>query len=167
MARTEIDMIIPIKDYGDRLNNFTKNLGHLFRLYHEDYLLSYPETNQFSIESIPPASSSKNIIEKAIEWSIIQKKSRLQQSSIGGKRDEVYTLSRIYSPNFDITYRTRGGIIERLTAADIEGMCKPTWKPETRLKKSREKSMRKHPESTRRGKHYDYVKDTVNLDHFF
>ena len=41
----------------------------------------------------------------------------MQQSVPGSKKTQLYTLNRIYSPIFEITYRTRGGINEEYDSA--------------------------------------------------
>ena len=53
VGRRELDMIQRIPRYGTKLAHFANSLGNGFRTYHLDPYLRYPETNQFSITSVP------------------------------------------------------------------------------------------------------------------
>ncbi len=100
LANSELEMIPRIREFGDQLYHFIINLGNIFREYHLDPRVRYPETNQFSIDvSSIDDYNLKKAFDAAIEWSIIQKKVGTQK----------YSLNRIFSPKFDISYRTRGG----------------------------------------------------------
>jgi len=137
LANTELQMIPRIPKYGDYLYHFANNLGNIFREYHRDVFIRYPETNQFSIDI---ASVSDEKLQKAfnaaIEWSIIQKKATAQQSTPGSPRKAIYTLNRIFSPAYQITYRTRGGYSEEFSASDLsELMTRDVGKPKKDLGK--------------------------------
>ena len=101
LANSELEMITRIRGHGSNLYRFTNNLGNIFKRYHMDQLLRYPETNQFKcdISSIDDVELQKSF-KAAIEWSIIQGKSGDQNKFI---------LNHIFSPKFDVSYRIRGG----------------------------------------------------------
>lgn len=136
-ANSQLDDIKRISQYGDNIYRLAKNLGNIFREYHIDSHIRYPETTQFAFDSTTfDDLEIKECFEKAIEWSVIQKKLELQQGSIGQKKESVYTLNKIYSPAFKISYRTRGGYNESYNKNDIaklmkEENCKPQKKLST------------------------------------
>jgi hypothetical protein len=137
LANTELDMTRRIQNHGQNLYLFAKNLGNLFGEYHKDPLMRYPETNQFSIDA--SASGDKElgpIFKSALEWSVIQKKTTLQERTPGAARTDIYTLNRIFSPTFDITYRTRGGHSEEFDALYLRDlMTKDNIKPRLESRK--------------------------------
>jgi hypothetical protein len=99
---------IPIS--GVLLSNFIDNLGNIFREYHLDFKMRYPETNQFAINVDTVKNSNlKDALKDAIKWTVIQKKPKIQRSSPSGNLQDIYIFNRIYSPSFQISYRTRGG----------------------------------------------------------
>ena len=112
IASREFQMVRRIENYGGEIYRMTENLGNIFRLYHVDELLRYPETNQFTVDQETIQEPYREMFRTAIKWSIIQPKKRLQHSSPGKGRTQLYTLNRIFSPIFNITYRTRGGVNE-------------------------------------------------------
>ena len=95
-----------------RLYSLVENLGEIFRTYHLDLRIRYPETNQFSLDESALNDNSMAVFNSALMWSVIQKKSTLQSNAPRSKKTELYTLNRIFSPVFQISYRTRGGINE-------------------------------------------------------
>ncbi len=110
VSRVEKRQIHRIEDYGGKLSVFVENIGNIFREYHRDFGMTYPETNQFAIniDSIEN-SELQNTMRSAIKWSVIQKKPKLQRSAPSESLQELYTLNRVFSPIFQISYRTRGG----------------------------------------------------------
>ena len=146
LANSEFEMIKPIHKHGERLYSFAKNLGSIFREYHKDPLIRYPETNQFTLDIYSVQDETlRDSFRAALEWSIIQKKSGLQQSSPGTPREEIYTLNRIFSPIFEITYRTRGGYSESFDASDLEIlMTQNNVKPKMKLKKKYKDKRQQH-----------------------
>lgn len=109
-----------IEDYGGELSLFVENLGNIFREYHLDFKIRYPETNQFTsnIESIQN-KELQNAMRAAIKWSVIMQKPKMQRSAPSENLGELYTLNRIFSPIFQISYRTRGGWSLSLNEAGI------------------------------------------------
>jgi hypothetical protein len=118
VADGQLQNIARIEEYGSRLYLLAKNLGNVFREYHKDKYLRYPETNQFCV----PSAESTEVFKAALRWSIIQKKPGLQQSSPGQQLTEIYTLNRIFSPIFEISYRTRGGYSVEYTFNELESL---------------------------------------------
>ena len=143
VANNELLQIQRIEEYGNYLYRFIKNLGNIFRDYHKDKSIKYPETNQFNVDKDLLEEKYKNAFRSALKWSIIQKKSQLQQTAPGKHLKDIYTINRIFSPAFQITYRTRGGfsvefsptqIIEFMTKEDVR------FKPLSKTKKKKKNS---------------------------
>jgi hypothetical protein len=120
-AKAELEQISRIETYGNYIHKFINNIGNNFRDFHNDEKIRYPETNQFSAD-IDNVSDQKfkDAFNAAIKWSVIQKKPNIQQPSPGKHLKDIYTINRIYSPSFQISYRTRGGYSVKLTALDIK-----------------------------------------------
>ena len=114
-------MVSRIEDYGRGLHLLARNLGNVFREYHRDKYLRYPETNQFCVPSMEDGNRQKcsELFKAAIRWSVVQKKPGLQQASPGQQLTEIYTLNRIFSPIFEISYRTRGGYSEKYSFEEL------------------------------------------------
>ena len=96
-------------------------MGNIFRDYHLDFKMRYPETNQFTIniDSIQD-SELRDALKAAVRWTIIQRKSNLQRSSPGPGLHDIYTINRIFSPSFQISYRTGGGVSIELNEASLK-----------------------------------------------
>lgn len=134
VANTQLQMITRIEEYGNYLYLFTMNLGNIFREYKKDIRIKYPETNQFSVDMATINNEYREAFRAALKWSIIQRKPGLQQSSPGKHLKQIYTLNRIFSPTFEITYRTRGGYSEDYNSIDIiHLMTKENVKPKMKF----------------------------------
>jgi hypothetical protein len=137
-SASELQMVTRIHEHGETLYRFVCNLGNIFRLYHADPGLKYPETNQFSVE--PGALQDpklKSAFHAAEEWSLVQRKPRLQRTSPSSPRRAIYTLNRIFSPAFEITYRTRGEFSEEYSEEDLKRlMSENDVKPKASLVRS-------------------------------
>lgn len=109
-SNSEKQQIARIETYGGVISKFIENIGNIFRGFHIDSQIRYPETNQFAlnIDSLEN-SKIKEALKTAIKWSIIQKKPKMQRSAPSEDLKDIYTINRIFSPSFQITYRTRGG----------------------------------------------------------
>lgn len=119
-SSSELQMVTRIHGCGEVLHRFVCNLGNIFRAYHTDVRLKYSETNQFSVEmGALHDPSLKTAFSAAVEWSLVQKKPRLQSTSPNSPRRVIYTLNRIFAPVFEITYRTRGQFSEEYTEEDM------------------------------------------------
>ncbi len=119
IATRELQMVRRIEDHGGRIYRLTENIGNIFRTYHVDDYVRYPETNQFSLDKELLEEPYSSAFNTALKWSILQQKKRLQHSSPGKGRTQIYTLNRIFSPIFQLTYRTRGGINEEYNSINI------------------------------------------------
>lgn len=115
-AYAERDMICRIAEHGKKLETFVNNLGNAFSYIHRDLHLRYPETNMFPVDS-DLSDENKNLLDIACRWSLIFKKPNVQDSSAQNNTRDMYILSRVFSPVFKISYRTRGGLnpIKKLT----------------------------------------------------
>ena len=117
---SELQQIVRIQDYGGNIYKLINNLGNIFRDFQKDEKIRYPETNQFSVDyNMISMLEFKESFKAAIRWSAIQRKSKIQQIGPGKHLKDIYTLNRIFSPSFQITYRTRGGYSVQLHARDI------------------------------------------------
>jgi hypothetical protein len=106
----EKQQIIRIEDHGGAVSRFVENIGSIFRSYHSDPRLRYPELNQFAINiGAITDERLKTAMQAAIRWSIIQKARKMHRSAPGEPFQDTYALNRILSPLFQISYRTRGG----------------------------------------------------------
>ncbi|HEY0090297.1 MAG TPA: hypothetical protein VGB37_15720, partial [Candidatus Lokiarchaeia archaeon] len=126
IAQTELQMISRIPRYGGYIYRFILNLGNIFRQYHIDPLIKYPENNQFSVNynSIKD-DEIKNAFRFALRWSVIQKKPNPQKLSSEKNKRDVFTISRILTPIFEISYRTRGGYsLENYNEKDISTLMR-------------------------------------------
>jgi hypothetical protein len=119
LAESELQQTRRIEKYGNMLYVFTMNLGGIFREYHRDIGLKYPETNQFSVDKTLLIDPVTGAFEAAQRWSIIQRKPKAQQQSIGKKKNDVFTLNRIFCPVFQVSYRTRGGFSVEFSTHEI------------------------------------------------
>lgn len=109
-SNAEKQQIARIETYGGLISKFVENVGNIFRGFHLDFEMRYPETNQFAInvDSIQD-KELKNAMKAAVRWTIIQRKPKMQRSGPSESLQDIYTLNRIFSPSFQISYRTRGG----------------------------------------------------------
>lgn len=137
VATSELQMIQRIEDYGDSLHRFIINLGNIFRDYHKDKTIKYPETNQFTVDIDSLEEYDRNAIKAALKWSVIQKKPALQQPAPGQHINDIYTINRIFAPMFKISYRTRGGFSVKLSPSEINEFMTKT---DVKLKPKRNRS---------------------------
>lgn len=110
LATSELQIISRIEDHGEMLHIFAKNLGNIFRSFHTDLNITYPETIQFAVSFNEMEDAIyKQAFNAALKWSVIQKKPSLQRIDPSKGREDIYVLNRIFSPAFQISYRIRGG----------------------------------------------------------
>lgn len=122
-ANNEFNSVCSIIQDGDSIRRLIQNLGNIFKEFHKDRAVRYPETNQFVFDPNRLSMSTKEIIGTAESWSLIKKKGKLQRSSLNiAAQSDIYTINKIFSPLFNISYRTRGGYNIELTEHDIEEM---------------------------------------------
>jgi hypothetical protein len=119
----EKQQINRVEKYGGLISRFVDNIGNVFRAYHLDFKMRYPETNQFAIniDSIMDIEI-KEAMKSAIKWSVIQRKPKMQKTAPSENLQDTYTINRIFSPNFQISYRTRGGKSIRLSEKVLKSL---------------------------------------------
>ncbi len=109
-SNSEKQQVSRIEKYGGVISRFVENIGNIFRAFHLDIGMRYPETNQFAINVASIHDEElKEAIRTAIRWTVVQRKPKMQLSAPSGSLQDLYTINRIFSPNFQISYRTRGG----------------------------------------------------------
>lgn len=114
VAESELNYLKRVGPYGREIYNLVDNICRLFRYYHSDVGLKYPETNQFTLDD-ELDEEGKKIINIARMHAFIIRKSNLQQRSIGQPKTYIYTINRIYFPLYDISCVTRGGYNPKLS----------------------------------------------------
>jgi hypothetical protein len=149
-AAVEMKNVSSVKKYPREITNLAFNLGNRFAQYHKDPWLRYPETNTFSVGLL--GSQNQEILKEALMWSVIVRKSRYQASRPGHPLADIYTLNRMLSPLFNISYRTRGGVIEKITDEDFSLLCSvegpPSLPPSKRAKRAEEALKQKKLDAT-------------------
>ncbi len=120
-SSAEKQQIARIETYGGLISKFVENIGNIFTEFHKDSKMRYPETNQFAInlDSIQD-KELQNAMKAAVRWTIIQRKPNLQRSGPSESLHDIYTINRIFSPSFQISYRTRGGESITLNEAKLK-----------------------------------------------
>ncbi len=109
-----------IPHYGNLIYQFINNIGNIFQSYHLDTKIKYPETNQFSVDYLLIKDEKyKEAFRHTIRWSVIQRKKSKQRPSPSKNKADIYTINRIFSPVFGITYRTRGGYSYEMSPDEI------------------------------------------------
>lgn len=122
---SEFESVCSIIQHGNNIRNFILSLGNVFSEYHKDRMVRYPETNQFSYNPDSLLSTDKDILNIAISWSLIKRRRGTQRISASiAKEDFLYSINKIFSPMFNISYRTRGGVNVVLSPDDIGTMLK-------------------------------------------
>lgn len=126
----EFDDICSIIQYGDSIRNLILNLGNMFSVFHKDRKARYPETNQFVLDTLGLDEMGSNTFNMALRWSMLVKKSAPQRLSLEiNKRGDLFYINRIFSPLFNISYRTRGGFNPTIEKSELTYMCEGTFTP--------------------------------------
>ena len=124
-SRSEFNSVCSIIQNGNSIREFLLCLGNVFSEFHRDKLVRYPETNQFIYNPDDLSPEDRKTLEIAISWSLIKKKKDTQRLSAGiSKEGDIYTINTIFTPIFNISYRTRGGVNVRFSAEEIGEMLK-------------------------------------------
>lgn len=147
LATSELQQSRRIEEHGNLLYMFTYNLGNIFRAYHKDIDIKYPETNQFYTDQTMLDDKIKEAFEAAQRWSLIQKKPNPQQKSIGEQQGDIFTLNRVFAPIFGTSYRTRGGYSVGFTKDEIELLMTETDKVAPKIHKSKNSDSDKSEEN--------------------
>ena len=119
-SQKQFEDICSIIKYGKQIRTLIQNLGNCFSEYHKDPRIRYPETNQFSFSDNGIAQEDMEIIKVAQSWALIIRKERQQRKSASlNNKGDLYTINRIFTPIFNISYRTRGGINPFFTDEEV------------------------------------------------
>ncbi len=129
-SSSEFDDICSIIQHGDSIRKLILNLGNTFALFHKDRKARYPETNQFVVDQLSLEPLGETTLRVAQRWSLIIKKAAPQRLSVDiNKRGDVFHINRVFSPLFNISYRTRGGFNISIDASEFSMMCSEIFTP--------------------------------------
>ncbi len=141
-ASEQLDKIRLCEDSGTEMYTFAMNLGEVFRYYHKDIGIQFPETNQFAFEN-EAEISSRGLLSRdlsyMIKWGVIEEKGQKQMISIGRRRGRIYALNKMFAPIFGISYRTRGGFNFVIRTELFEQMLSNSMEAQTILSQNRKK----------------------------
>ena len=128
-SQSEFNSLCTTIQHGNSIRSFLLCLGNVFSEFHRDRLVRYPETNQFIFNPDELSRSDREILDIAISWSLIRRKSETQRLSASiSKEGDIYTINKIFAPIFNISYRTRGGVNVRFSADEIKEMLNGEFK---------------------------------------
>lgn len=143
-ASEQLDKIRLCEDSGSEMYTFVMNIGDVFRYYHHDPAIQYPETNQFAFENeaeIDGRFLLKRDLSYMIKWGVIEKKHNTQGISIGRRKGNLYRLNRMLVPIFGISYRTRGGYNFVIKTDVFEQMLSNSMDASTTISQNRSKKV--------------------------
>lgn len=116
--------------FGESIRKLILNLGNMFAEFHKDRRARYPETNQFVLDKLELEEMNSTTLNMALRWSMIVKKSAPQRLSVDiNKRGDIFYINRIFSPLFNISYRTRGGFNVSIEKDEFAKMCEGIFTP--------------------------------------
>ncbi len=99
-----------IPEYGNEIKSLTQSLGAIFSSWYSDPRISEPEVTYFYVDKTTLSPKVKDVLDKAVQWSILQQKEPMRGKKPGSPLLDVYVLNHILSPKFSISYNTRGRI---------------------------------------------------------
>ncbi len=111
MAERSFEDIEMIETHGREIKDFIFHIGRFFRALHMDERLKEPEPIYFCTNDSQLDKDTKELLDTAQKWSVLQKKPAMQPESPTRLNDtfpDVFVLNRIFSPKFRISYRIRG-----------------------------------------------------------
>lgn len=109
--------------YGFEMATFVDNMGNLFREYHRDPKVRYPETNQFAFLNEAGIIQNERLalyLHELVNSGAVIKTSEKHRITIGKRRGNIYKLNRIFAPEYQYSYRTRGGFNYTLTENEFD-----------------------------------------------
>lgn len=122
-ARTEFDSICSVVFAGDKIKRLVSNIGNSLSEYHKDRKIRYPETTQFTYDEANLIGNDRDVLKTAESWAIIIRRGKEQRVSAGVKdRNVLFHLNKMFSPLFNISYRTRGGVNLRLSVEEVHSL---------------------------------------------
>ena len=126
---SEFNSVFSIIQNGKSIRELVLSLGNVFLEFHKDKYVRYPETNQFIFVYDTLPEEEKRVIDTAVSWAIIKKRKDPQRLSASiAKEGDIYTINRIFSPVFNISYRTRGGVNVYFSSEEIHDMMSGQFK---------------------------------------
>ena len=143
-ASEHLDKIRLCEDSGTEMYTFSMNVGEVFGYYHRNVALQFPETNQFAFENeadINKHALLNRYLGYMIKWGVIEKKTNMQHISIGRRKGTLYSLNRMLSPIFGISYRTRGGYNFVIRAETFERMLSTSMEAEELISLNKTKEL--------------------------
>jgi hypothetical protein len=103
------DWMQSIPKYGSKVTSFIDAVGALFRsLHYMDERISEPEPTYFNTEYDVVSREAREVLDVALMWSTLQQKEPMQPRDPLEILPDVYSLNKILSPRYRISYRTRG-----------------------------------------------------------
>ena len=120
---SEFNSVCSIIQNGKSIKNLILGIGNVLSEYHKDKLVRYPETTQFTFSLEDLTTGSKEIVDIAESWALINRRKEMQRLSAGvGQEGYLYSINRVFSPIFNISYRIRGGVNVVFSSEDIDQM---------------------------------------------
>ena len=122
-AYSEFNSVCSIIQNGKAIKSLILGIGNIFSEYHKDKRIRYPETTQFTFSLDDLDESSREIIDIAESWALIKRRKETHRLSAGVEQEGyLYSINRVFSPIFNISYRIRGGVNVLFSAEDIRKM---------------------------------------------
>jgi len=99
-----------IPEFGNEIKSLVQSLGAIFSSWYSDPRLSEPEITYFLVDKTTLSDEVKQVLDKAVQWSVLQHKEPMKGKRAGDPLLDVYVLNHILAPKFSISYRSRGRI---------------------------------------------------------
>jgi len=101
-----------IPEYGNIIKSLVSSLGAVFYAWQKDPRLREPEATYFCIDKTLLSEESREILDTAVRWSVLQQKKPMKGKLPSEPLLDVYALNHILAPYFTISYRLRGRVPE-------------------------------------------------------
>jgi len=108
-----------IPEYGNEIKSLVQSLGAIYSSWYSDPRISEPEITYFYVDKTTLSPKVKDVLDKAVQWSVLQQKESMKGKTPGDPLLDVYVLNHILAPKFSISYRSRGRI-PQFMAEDLE-----------------------------------------------
>lgn len=126
-AEKFLENIERIPEYGNAIKSLVTSLGAIFYAWHRDPRLREPEATYFCTDKSSLSDDARNILETAVQWSVLQQKKPMKGKRSYDRLLDVYALNHILAPHFTVSYRIRGRIPE-FSKSDIETLLSDSQK---------------------------------------
>lgn len=122
VSRYKIRDITGYAPYGRELRTFVQGLGLVFENLHHNpnTTLGEPEPNHFCADDFSISERSKEILNSAVMWAVLQDRQPTKQKASLPKEMVDYHLNHIYCPYYGISYRSKRKI--ELSRDQLEGL---------------------------------------------